>query len=383
MNTLPQKKNIPFQQVLAALLDEQNPFPPAYLHHFSDLEGADLKAFRSVWPQVKANRRFTMLEDLEELSDTDTLVSFDNVARAALEDTDPRVRSVAIRLLWEAEDPGLANTLIDILNTDPDTNVRAAAANGLGKYVYLGEVEEFPAEQLHVVEDQLLKTFATADNDHLRQEALASLGFSSREEVPPLIRSAYESSDPEWIANALFAMGRSADQVWEPDVKRMLHHPKADVQLEAVRAAGELALESTRRILLDLLEEEAQDSEIRAAVIWSLSQIGGEEVRETLENLLEETDDDEEMEILEDALDNLSFTEDDAIYGLFDFNQLGQPNEEIEDMESYTNLQEDEIDETFGAHPYDANSGDPDNKILPPEKDTDQKRHRHRKSPKD
>ena len=66
---------------------------------------------------------------------------------------------------------------------------------------------------------------------------------------------------------------------------------------------------------LGALEEEAQDSEIRAAIFWSLSKIGGEEVRETLETILEETEDEEEVEILEEALDNLSFTEDVGLYG--------------------------------------------------------------------
>ena len=62
-------------------------------------------------------------------------------------------------------------------------------------------------------------------------------------------------------------------------------------------------------MLLDLLEEEAQDPELRYATIWSLSQIGGEQVRETLEELLEETEDEEEAEWLENALDNLTLTE--------------------------------------------------------------------------
>src|SRR5512146_2292382 len=103
----PQKKNVSLSQVLAALLDDQNIFPPAYFQHFSDLEGADLEAVRSVWPQVKAYRRLALIEDLEDLAENDTLVSFDALARMALTDEDPRVRTVAIRLLWEDEDPRL------------------------------------------------------------------------------------------------------------------------------------------------------------------------------------------------------------------------------------------------------------------------------------
>ncbi len=344
-----QKKNVPLQQVLAALLDEQNVFPPAYLHHFSDLEGANLQSLRSIWPQVEAHRRLALLEDLEELAEADTLVSFDNVARMALQDTDPRVRAAAIRLLWEDEDARLAPIFIRMLEHDEDAGVRAAAAAALGLFVYQGEVEEIPEETLHQVEDSLLRVQAGPDEPLVRRRALESLGYSGREEVPGLIRAAYDSADTDWLASALFAMGRSADETWAPEVLRMLRYPKANVQLEAVRAAGALALEKSRRTLLDLLEEEAQDSELRAAVFWSLSQIGGEEVRETLERILEETEDDEEAEILEDALDNLSFTEDTGMYGLFDFAEAGQPSatnvEDVDDEDSALDSDEDEEQE--------------------------------------
>lgn len=376
----PQKKNVSIQQVLTALLDDQNPFPPAYLRHFSDLEGKDLSALRSVWQQVSTIRRVNLLEDLEDLADADTLVDFEAIARLALTDPDPRARTVALRLLWEEEDPRLAKPFIEMMNQDADTNVRAAAASALGKLVYLGELEEIPEEVLHQVESALLNTAEGSDDDLVRRRALEALGFSGRKEVPALIRRAYDSTDADWRSSALFAMGRSADTSWEPEVKRMLRSPKANVQLEAVRAAGELGLESTRRILLDLLEEEAQDSEIRAAVIWSLSQVGGEEVRDTLEELMEESEDEEDLELLENALDNLTFTEDIGMHGLFDFAQLGQANEEIEDIEAYLNaIQED--DTPWDESPKGDLPGGESSDITKSSKSTS--RHRHKKSPKD
>lgn len=338
----PQKKNVSIQQVLTALLDENTIFPPIYLHQFSDLEGRDLEALRSVWPQVKPNRRIALMEDLEELSEADTLVSFDNVARMALQDSEPRARSTAIRLLSEIEDPKLVPVFLKMMNEDPDTDVRANAASALGMFVYIGELEEISEDLLHQVEDNLLSVLQGQDESIVRRRALEALGFSGRPEVPPLIREAYQSPDPDWLSTALFAISRSADQAWNQDVLRMLHHPKANVQLEAVRAAGELAIENARRSLLDLLEEAAQDSEIRAAVIWSLSQIGGDEVRDTLETLLEETEDEEELEHLENALDNLAFTEDQGLYSLYDFDQLGEPNREIDDLERYSTSLEDD-----------------------------------------
>jgi hypothetical protein len=91
-----------------------------------------------------------------------------------------------------------------------------------------------------------------------------------------------------------------------------------------VRAAGELELESTRGMLLELLEEEAQDADLRYTAIWSLSQIGGEGVREALEEIQEETDDDEEAEFVENALDNLSLTEAGQSMEMFDIDYANE-----------------------------------------------------------
>ena len=273
-------QDIPIQQVVDALLDELTPFPPRFLARFSDLEGADLGSVAETWPRVNPNRRIALLDDLEEIAEKDTLVDFDNFSRSVLDDSEAGVRSRAIALLWENESLDLVTRYIELMQHDPSPEVRAAAASGLGKYIYLGEIEELQPDLLRQVEEHLIQTVRGSDDTLVRRRALESLGFSSREEVPVLIQKAYDTNEPDWLAGALFAMGRSYDQRWEKDVKRMLGHPKAIVQLEAVRASGELELASTQRSLMDLLEEEAQDVEIRFAVIWALSQIGGDGIRE-------------------------------------------------------------------------------------------------------
>lgn len=311
------RKPIPFDHVIKALLDDSTPFSPTYLHRFSDLEEDELTALQEVWHQIQPARRLALLSDLEEISDVDTLVFFDNVARIALQDEHGSIRAQAIRLLWASDDESLIPLYLNFLS-DPETEVRAEAAGALGNFVYMGELDEIPEKTLHEIEDRLIDIVKGKDNVLVRRRALEALGFSSRKEVPVLVREAYQTNDPDWVASALLAMGRSYDKEYEPEVKRMLKHPKANVQLEAIRAAGELELESARRPLLDILEEEAQDSEIRYAAIWALSQIGGEQVRETLEKIADETEDDEELEIVEQALDNLQLNEEVPMM-LFDF----------------------------------------------------------------
>ena len=130
-------------------------------------------------------------------------------------------------------------------------------------------------------------------------------------------------------------MGRSSDQRWKKQVLAKLHAPDDDIRSEAIHAAGELELASARPILLDSLEDE-EDVELRRELIWALSKIGGEGVRAKLEEILEAEEDDEEADFIEEAMDNLSFTEDMSQFDLFDLDP---------DME----MREEDLDEEDGS----------------------------------
>lgn len=307
-------QKVNFQAILDALLDQAHSFPPVYLHHLSDLNPEDLQKFRQTWPQVHVERRRNLLEDLEELADSDTLVSFEGVGKLSLIDPDPQVRSLGIRLLWDTQDRKLIATFSNLMETDPDKVVRSTAATGLGIYIYLGELEELPTDLLKNVEENLLKAATQSESELVRRRALESLGYSSRPEVPHLIQEAFDTGKTEWIESALFAMGRTADEAWESIILRMITDDRDTVQFEAIRASGELGLRSARDPLFDLLEE-AEDEDTRSAIIWSLSQIGGQGVQGTLEALLEEAEEDE-ADFIEEALENLNFTTDIAGFNM-------------------------------------------------------------------
>jgi HEAT repeat protein len=334
---------ITFDQVIKALLDEQHPFPPTYLHSFSDISAKDLRSLKEIWEKVKADRRVSLLEDLEDIADADTLVSFDEIGKFALMDPDPRARVVATRLLWEDDDRKLIPLLLSLLVNDNDETVRAAAASALGKYIYLGELEEIPAEDLRLVESNLLEVVEGKEKKLVRCNALEALGFSGNEEVSELIKNAYDTDDPDWVSSALFAMGRTADEAWQPQIMKMLKSKDAKIQIEAIRAAGELTIQDARDPLLDMLEDGIDDDELREAVAWALSKIGGENVREAIEKLIENAEEDEEAEFLETALENLSFTEDYMRMELFDFGNA----EDEDDSDSIMDLEEDDDDSDF------------------------------------
>lgn len=299
----------PFQPVLDSLLDGNKEFPRKYFLQFSDLGTLELKTLLDIWPRVGLSRKLSLLEGLETMAESDTLVNFDEFAKAILDDADSTVRGRAIRLLKEVDDVHLVPVYINILNNDADVQTRAEAANVLGLFVDLGELDEIPGDVYHQVEDALLASANGNDDVKVRRRALESLGYSSRPEVSTLIESAYQREDPAWQASALFAMARSADSRWDDDVIASLPNENRNVREAAVEAAGQLSIKEAAPLLIKMLEEE-DDDDVTSAIIWSLSQIGGEDARTYIENLLDQTEDEEQIEFLEEALENLAFTED-------------------------------------------------------------------------
>lgn len=317
--------HIDFSELIAALRDESEPFPPRFLYRLSGLEGAELKEVRVLWPSLSTGRRLGLLEDLELLAESNTIMHFDAVNRLGLEDEEPEVRTVAIRSLWQSEREDLADIFMRILDEDPDESARAQAAAGLGRFIYLGELGKLPKEILNEVERKLLAVMDTEEPPMVRRRAMEALGYSSHGQVADLIEDAYEHGDEDWQASALFAMGRSADDRWAPLVLERLEDPNERLSREAARAAGELQLSEALPGLINLLHDEL--AEIRLAAAWSISQIGGERAEEALEDLLERTQDEDEIDLVENALENLAFNRE-----LDDLNILNFSPEDLEDL---------------------------------------------------
>jgi len=323
----------PFNAILAVLQDEQKDFPRVFLQRFSDLDPASLKALRETWPKLTLTRKNFLMAGLFSLLDSDTLVSFDEIGRAFIDDADPEVRAGALRLLSESDDPKLVPIFIDILKQDADLAPRREAANLLGEFVMLGELEELPPDQHRGVEDALLAVASGSDASVLCRSALEAVGYSARPEVHNLIEAAYRRTESDWVASALTAMGRSSDESWEPHVLDMLLNEEPRIRLAAVEAAGQLSLDSAALVLLRLLEDEDDDL-VTAAAIWSLSQIGGEDARIYLQTLLDQAVDPEQIEFLEDALDNLTFTDELNHFDLMEIDPDVEDDEKIDRTDS-------------------------------------------------
>ncbi len=321
-----QEPLLSFQAVLDALLDDSKDFPGSLLASFSDIEPGNLKALMKTWPSVSKTRKHRLLKDIEARYMADTMLSFDDLAQALLSDPDAQIRRSAIRLLWETDDARLVPAFLDILENDPDEETRAESATALGAFIYLGELDELYPELKQQTEDALLAAAGKAKSQLIQRKAVEALGFSSRPEIQVLLEAGISHQDPRWLASTLFAMGRSGTRRWEEHVLNNLRHDNPDVRLAAVEAAGALSLRSARLFLLEALNEEL-NVEIFRAIIWSLSQIGGEDVQTHLESLLDRTDDDDDAEFIEDALQNLAFNEDLDNFDLMAFDMDDEPEE--------------------------------------------------------
>jgi HEAT repeat protein len=131
--------------------------PTAYaLYGFSDLSREDAEVVRSQWEMVAVERRRAVIRELVEMGEEDIDLHLGRILRIAMQDPDAETRRMAVRGLWGDNGTDLIGLLIQMLRGDEDEMVRAAAATGLGGFIYLGELEELDAALAMRVEEALL-----------------------------------------------------------------------------------------------------------------------------------------------------------------------------------------------------------------------------------
>lgn len=286
------------------------------LYIFSKMNQEALAAFRNIWPTIPSQRRRDIMQELVEIGEANFEVYFDPVFLLALGDEDAEVRTSAINGLWENEDPNLIGPLVHLLRTDDAVEVRAAAASALGRFIYLGAVEEIDQHQALLAEEALLDTIHhSAEDIEVRRRAVESVAFSSEPAVAQIIENAYYDENEKMQVSAIFAMGRSADPHWRPQVIAELDNDNSEIRFEAARASGELEASEAITKLIELIADDP-DLQVQEMAVWALGRIGGPAAQEALEECLES-----EVESIvlaaEEALDEINLFSDSL--SLFDF----------------------------------------------------------------
>jgi HEAT repeat protein len=303
---------------IESLMDEEKRLSKKILYRLSDLSVDEVQKIKLTWNMIPVKRRQLLLESISRIYNKNSLLSFDAVSRLGLQDNEAYIRRLAVQSLRDAEDKDLAASFLIMLEKDPSPEVRSVVATALGKFVYMGEVDELSPELASKIVSHLIRICRGDDPTEIRRHALESLGYSSHKNIPALIEKAYFSGNDDWLASSLSAMGKSANNRWNSFVQDSVNHDNISVRLEAIRAAGELEIKQTLDSLFELTQNE--DDEIRHAAIWSLSQIGGEGVQELLEKFYDNTEDEDDLEFIEAAFDNLAFTQDMELFSLIELN---------------------------------------------------------------
>lgn len=296
----------------------------------------NMEVFDEVWPAIYTDRRQLVIQNLVDLAEANFRVDFRRIFRHVLDDPDGRVRSLAVNGLWEDESHDLIECYCDMLENDVSAEVRASAAQALGKYVLQAELDELgdeSAERIRVVLRDVFYDVSEAIN--VRRRALESIAYHDHSDMREMIRSAYEATEHEMRVSAIFAMGRSIDPRWSDIVLMELDNPSPEIRFEAARACGELRLREAVPTLIELAY--AIDRQIQEAAIWALGQAGGNRAKRVLSNIIR-GDDPELAEAAEDAMGELLLMEGEIGLPLYDFDLSDDEQIELHELEDLDDL---------------------------------------------
>ena len=283
--------------VIVEMADTGKALVNTHLAALSDMAAADIKNFRQVWKTIETKRRREIIIRLNELASDSVELNFDNIFLSSIRDPEADVRSEAINGLWENEQPALIPVLIDLLNNDPEEKVQATAAQALGRFALMAEINSIAPKYAIQVGQALLDVFNDRNKSiEVRRRALEAVSPLTTEQVKTAIKTAYESLDERLKISAVYAMGKNCDTKWLPFVLKELKNSDAEIRYEAVTACGEIADEDIMQYLIPAANDE--DIDVQLAVIQALGKIGGNEAKLYLQKHA-----DEPNEALRDAIE--------------------------------------------------------------------------------
>jgi HEAT repeat protein len=297
-----------FVKALRSVAQEES-MPQAEVDSLSMLEGGDLERFREVWRGLSAAARARLIRALCGAAERRLRLDFGALNQLALEDADARVRLAGVECALEDRSPALLHKLLELLKSDPQAEVRAAAAEDLSRFALLAELDDLDAESARRVRTGLLEAVRRdGEHDRVRSAALAALGYFSDAAMMDELASAF--STPGLRLGAVRGMGRSADPRWTDRLMPVLGADDPHMRQEAARALGEIEDERAVPPLVEVIDDPVQD--VRLAVIEALGHIGGDEAREALLYAAEDSQD-TIREAAEKALEEIEEVEQDPL----------------------------------------------------------------------
>lgn len=299
---------------------EGNHVPSSAYYGLANLTPDAIEAFAPYWYAIDSEFKQKVLAEFAEASEINFDLDYQSLGNLSITDDNSNVRVKAIGVLWADESLEHLSRLIDLAETDENTDVRAAAVSELGRFILLGEYGEIPENEASRAQDVAIGILNdTSEEVEVRRRALEAISNSSLDFVSEAIREAYESDDRSMRVSSIYAMGRSYDDQWNDAVIREIHNDDPEMRYEAARAAGELELEEAVTLLGQIAV--VDEREIRQVAIWSLGEIGGSQALRLLSALGEdarEANDEDLLEAVEDAIGYASMSGADFDFDLDD-----------------------------------------------------------------
>jgi HEAT repeat protein len=297
-----------FRTELNNIISDEQPFSVAALTFLSDIPTADSATLALMWPGASVARRRKIAATLVQLAEDNIEYDFSTVFGVLLTDPDAQVRRSAVEGLVEDESVGTVRRLIEVLDSDPAPEVRAAAAVVLGPAALRAETGKLKGEWPARLRDALLRAVRdpAADED-VHRRALESVAyFCDNADVTAEIERAYAGRGLV-RASAINAMGRNMNTRWAPMLLKELQSKQPAMRYEAAHAVGELGEQANVPALIPLLDD--ADLEVQLAAIWALGQLGGRVAMQALQ-LRAQDDDPAIQEAVDDALTEIRYAAD-------------------------------------------------------------------------
>ena len=296
------------ERAISELADTGKPVEHSDLTPFSGLSRSAAAAFMASWRRVPPERRLQALDRMAEMADDNIELDFTTALRACLRDPDAAVRERAARGLWDSDDRALVRPLIEMMLNDESPAARAAATTALTKFAEMASEGKTSRRDGDRIREALLSAVERGGDDlETRRRAIEAVASFNSERVREIIADAYADAEPRLKRSAVYAMGKSSDEVWMPTVLREMRSVDPAMRFEAATACGMLGDEDAVPHLANMLEDD--DREVQLAAARALGTIGGGAARTALARAVRQGDAAVE-EAAEEALAELDFEED-------------------------------------------------------------------------
>lgn len=254
----------------------------ASLPELSRLSGPEAEEFGELWLEWTSARVLDMLERMVALCEEQPDVEFEVIYKQGLKHPTADVRVASLKGLEESDDRALVRPLCEILKTDSEPEVRAAAAIPLAYLAAIAETGKLSERYKTTIEETL---YSVLDDERelmdVKLKALEAVSVFGGDRLTPHIEAAWASGNISARQSSIFAMGRTSDPKWVDRVIPDLEHDAASVRYEAAMAMGELADEEHLKSMDAPLDD--ADLTVQLAAISAVERIGGDVAKSKLQ----------------------------------------------------------------------------------------------------